>query len=166
MSCGFDSNNHVAFFIQFLKRNTNLETKDAVTISGRQPSGIYALNSDCFIDDNGDKIDDEALNPHIWLKREAIIDSDKIVMADVTAKVDRVSCESAVDFFLSLRKCLNHNFLPGLLVVSGGLMSFHYLTVIELYGGCAITVATHWRGWNREIDKHICVPGYVWMCTQ
>ena len=58
MSCGFESNNHVAFFIQFLKRNSSLPLKDAVTISGRQPSGIYAMNSECFIDANGKKIDD------------------------------------------------------------------------------------------------------------
>lgn len=142
MTCGFESNNHVAYFIQFLKRNTNLVTKDAVTISGRQLSGTYALNSKCFIDENGKKIEDETLISHVWLNREAIFDSDKIIMDDVTAKVDRVGTDTAVDFFISLKKCLNHNFLPGLLVVSGGLMSFHYLTVIELYGGCAITVAT------------------------
>ena len=63
-------------------------------------------------------------------------------MDDVIAKVDRVEIDSVIDFFISLKKCLNHNFLPSLLVVSGGLTSFHYLTVIELYGGCAITVAT------------------------
>ena len=31
---------------------------------------------------------DEALIPHVWLNRETIIDGDKIVMADVTAKVE------------------------------------------------------------------------------
>ena len=77
MSCGLECNNHVAFFIQFLKRNTSLVTKDAVTIPGRQPSGIYALNSECFIDENGEIIEDESSIPHIRLKREAITDSDK-----------------------------------------------------------------------------------------
>ena len=45
---------------------------------------------------------------------------------------------------------LNHNFLPGLLIVSGRLMSFHYLTVIELYGGCAGTVATGKSGTGKS----------------
>ena len=81
----------------------------------------------------------KVLNPS-HLAEESIIDSDKIVMADVTAKIDRVGVDTAVDLFISLKKCLNHKFLPGLLMVSGGF--FHYLTVVELYGGCAATVAT------------------------
>ena len=74
MTCGFKSNNHVAYFIKFLKRNTELLTKDAVTISGWQP-GIYALNCKCFIDENGKKKQktDEALIPHMWLNREVMI---------------------------------------------------------------------------------------------
>ena len=68
-------------------------------------------------------------------------------MADVTSTVthlglDKSGLDNAVEFLTSLKKCLNHNFLPGLLVVSGALMSFHYCTVIQLYGGCAVTVAT------------------------
>lgn len=62
-------------------------------------------------------------------------------MSDVTAKVDALGLDAAVNYLVSLKKCLNHNFLPGLLVVSGALMSFHYLTVVELYGGYAVTVA-------------------------
>ena len=79
--------------------------------------------------------------PHVWLKREAIKESDKIFLADITVKFETVDLDVAVEQFISLRKCLNHNFLPGLLVVSGALISFHYLTVIESYGGCAVTVA-------------------------
>ena len=72
MTCGYESNNHVAYFIQFLKRNTELLTKDTVMISGQQPSGIYALNSKCFIDENGKKNEDEALILHVWLNRKAM----------------------------------------------------------------------------------------------
>lgn len=142
MSCGFESNNHVTFFIQFLKRNSFLPLKDAVMISGRQPSGIYAMNSECFIDSNGKKINDPSTTPHVWLNRETIFDGDKIVMADVTANVTTVGLDYAVEYFLCLKSCLTHNFLSGLLVVSGALMSFHYRTIVQLYGGCAVTVAT------------------------
>ena len=62
-----------------------------MTISGRQPSGIYAMNADCYIDCNGKKINDPWSTPHVWLKREALFDGDKTVMADVTANVTTVS---------------------------------------------------------------------------
>ena len=39
MSCGFESNNHVAYFVQSLKRSTQLRSTVAVTYSGLQPSG-------------------------------------------------------------------------------------------------------------------------------
>ena len=41
-------------------------------------------------------------------------------------------------------------FLPGLLVVSGGLISFRYLTVIELYGVYAVMVATRDAGTRKS----------------
>ena len=141
MSCGFDSNNHVAFFVQFLKRSnsTPLPSREAVTVSGRQPCGIFALNPNCFIDDNGEKMGETS---YVWLRREVLFEGDKIVMDDVTAIVKPLTYSTAVEYFLSLQNILSHNFLPGLLVISGALMSFHYRTVIELYGGCAVTVAT------------------------
>ena len=152
MSCGFESNNHVAFFVQFLKRNVQggLQTKKAVMVSGQQQSGIFAMNSKCFLDSNGEEVA-EVSNPHVWLKRESIMESDKIMMDDVTAVVRKpLSLSSAVDFFLNLKKCLNHNLIPGLLVVSGAVMSFHYRTVIDKYGGCAVTVATGESGTGKS----------------
>lgn len=69
-------------------------------------------------------MEDHSLVPHIWLKREVIFEGDKIVMADVTSNVAHLGLDSAVEFLTSLKKFLNHNFLPGLLVVSRALMSF------------------------------------------
>ena len=34
-----------------------------------------------------------------------------------------------------------HNFIPSLIVIGGIILAFHYETVVELYGGCPITVA-------------------------
>lgn len=49
MSCGFESNNHVAYFVQSLKRNTSLRSTAAITCSGLQSNGVYAMNANCFI---------------------------------------------------------------------------------------------------------------------
>ncbi len=136
---GVVNDDGLLLFVQFLKRNVQggLQTKKAVMVSGQQQSGIFAMNSKCFLDSNGEEVA-EVSNPHVWLKRESIMESDKIMMDDVTAVVRKpLSLSSAVDFFLNLKKCLNHNLIPGLLVVSGAVMSFHYRTVIDKYGGCA-----------------------------
>ena len=140
MSCGFESNNHVAFFIQALKRNTRLQSRVAVTYSGLQPSGICALNPKCFIDEDGMLISDCRL---AWIDRDMLIESDKVVSNDIVADVSLPLCtKPAFDFFVSLKKCLNHNFLPALLIVAGAVMSFHYRVVVTKYQGCAVTVAS------------------------
>lgn len=71
------------------------------------------------------------------------IESDKVISEDIlSAVIQPLSTEPALDFYVSLKRCLNHNFLPGLLVVAGSLMSFHYRAVIKKYQGCAATVAS------------------------
>ena len=65
MSCGFESNNHVAYFVQSLKRSTQLRSTVAVTYSGLQPSGVYAMNANCFIDADGQLVADSGL---AWIK--------------------------------------------------------------------------------------------------
>ena len=138
--CGLESNNHVAYFVQSLKRGAPLKSTVAVTYSGLQASGVYAMNAECFISDDGKVLSDCSLT---WLKREMFVDSDKIVSDDICSTIVLpLSNEAAVDFYVSLKRCLNHNCLPGLLVVAGTLMSFHYRTVIEKHMGCPIVVAS------------------------
>lgn len=143
MSCGFDSNNHVAFFVQSLKRNINLKSTVAVTYSGLQPSGAYAMNDNCFIDAEGELIADCGL---AWINREMFVDSGsgKAVSDDITsAVIFPLSTAPAFNFFISLKRCLNHNFVPGLIVVAGAVMS---RTVIKKYQGCSVTVASGGSG--------------------
>ena len=138
----------MAFFIQSLKRRTVLRSLEAVTYSGLQPCGIYAMNSDCFIDPDGKVVSDSNLT---WIKREMFLESDKILSQDIASTVILpLSMDCAVDFYVFLKKCLNHNFLPGLLVVAGALMSFHYREVIDRHGGCAITVASGASGTGKS----------------
>ena len=69
-SCG------ILIFVQSLKRSTKLRLTVAVTYSGLQPSGIYAMNANCFIDTDGQLIADCWL---AWINREMFIESDKVV---------------------------------------------------------------------------------------
>jgi hypothetical protein len=140
MSCGFESNNHVAYFVQSLKRNTMLKSTVAVTYCGLQPSGIYAMNANCFINAEGQVVSDCGL---AWINREMFLESDRVVSDDIVSTVTLpLSTAPALEFYVSLKRCLNHNFLPGLLVVAGAVMSFHYRAVIKKYQGCSVTVAS------------------------
>ena len=132
MSCGFESNNHVAYFVQSLKRNSKLKSTVAVTFSGLQQSGIYAMNENCFIDADGKLLTDCGL---VWINREMFIESDKLVSDDIVSTIALpLSTVPALEFYVSLKRCLNHNFLPGLLIVAGAVMSFHYRYVFWFSG--------------------------------
>ena len=127
-------------FVHSLKRGSTLKTTTAVTYSGRQPTGVYAMNTDCFISKEGELVNECGLT---WLKRELFVESDKIVSDDISSTIVLpLSNTRAVDFYISLKKCLNHNALPGIMVVAGALMSFHYQAVIDKCMGCPIVVAT------------------------
>lgn len=52
-----------------------------------------------------------------------------------------MSVNPLVDLIATLEIILKHNFLPGLIVVSGVIIAFHFSTVKEMFGGCPITVA-------------------------
>ena len=108
--------------MQFLKRRVvPLTSKVAVTTSGQQPSGVFAMNPDCFIDANGEIIQD-CSSDITWTKWEMFSDCEKVALDDNIRAIVKLSLgtQHAVDFFLFLKKCFNHNFLPGLLVVCGG----------------------------------------------
>ena len=100
MSCGFESNNHVAYFVQSLKRSTQLRSTVAVTYSGLQPSGVYAMNANCFIDADG-QLADRGL---AWIKREMFIESDKVVSNDIVSTVSVPLSTSLLWSFMSPAK--------------------------------------------------------------
>ena len=46
------------------------------------------------------------------------------------------------DLFIQVNTCLKHNFIPGLLMIAGATMAFHYRQIVSTYGGCSMMVAT------------------------
>ena len=41
-----------------------------------------------------------------------------------------------------MKVALKHNYLAGLLMVSGGVMAMHYSKIVEVLSGCPIVVAS------------------------
>ena len=140
MTCGIDQNT-LPYFVQTLKRKTlNLPTKVAVP-KPMKIGNCYFLNENVTVDEYGNLMDFPS-SSYVWLKKDLLSDSDKILVTDILPKIQVPFQCNLMELFLSLEKCLKHNFIPCILVIAGAAMSFHYKKVVEVFGGCSIVVAT------------------------
>lgn len=68
----------------------------------------------------------------------------KIISTDLCPKISQpvVSepSEKLSNLIYLLEKCLKHNFIASLITIGAAIQTFHYETIIELYGGCPISV--------------------------
>ena len=143
MTCGLDPN-IVPYFIQSLKRQMKdkLPTKIAIIRPGRQEDGSFFLNDHTVIDEDGELID-FCRDTHVWIDKELISDNDKILVSDTLPKIHvPLSVSVLKEIFLQIQACLKHNLIPGLLIIAGAAMAFHYRQIVSTYGGCSIMVAT------------------------
>lgn len=139
MTCGLDQN-VLPYFIQTLKRqNPNLPTKTAITRPMKQDS-VYFMNEMVTIGEDGSLL--SFPDSYVWLRRDLISENDKMMVADILPVISVPLANNLMNMFCSMKQCLKHNFVPGLLVISGAVMSFHYTEIIKVYGGCSIVVAT------------------------
>ncbi len=136
MFCGFDSNS-IFFAVSETQYKGWSQSQESGYGVWSTTICFFALNPKCFIDSNGEEVVKTA-NPHVWLKRESIMENNMIIMDDVASIVQKPMGVYPV-LLTSWTIIL---FLPGLLVVSGAITAFHYCAVIDKYGGHAVTVAT------------------------
>lgn len=142
MTCGFDNNQLVEYFQHLLRcKPERLPVKQGVLSTGIQPDGSCILNGSTFISSEGVLMNPND-SPYIWVDKECICDAEKIRTADISPRVvTPLSVTPLADLIATLEIILKHNFLPGLIVVSGVIMAFHFSTIKEMFGGCPITVA-------------------------
>ena len=119
-----------------------LPTKIAVIRPGRQEDGRYFLNDHTVIDEDRELID-FCRDTHVWIDKELISDSDKILVSDILPKIHVPLSKSVLkEMFLQVKACLKHNLIRSLLMIAGATMAFHYHQIVSTYGGCSIVVAT------------------------
>ena len=64
-------------------------------------------------------------------------------MSEIMLSIKSPLSSSVLDSMIcKLTLCLKHNFIPGLLVVAGAAMSFHYQLIVALCSGCSVVVAS------------------------
>lgn len=79
----------------------------------------------------------------MWIDKELISDSDKILVSDIPPKIHVPLSKSVLEeMFLQVKACLKHNLIPGLLMIAGATIAFHSRQIVSTYGGCSIMVAT------------------------
>lgn len=142
MTCGFDNNQLVEYFQHLLRSNPDqLPVKQGVLSTGMQPDGSCILNGNTFISSAGVLMDPKD-SPYVWVDKECVCDAEKIRTTDISPRiVTPLSVIPLADLIATLEIILKHNFVPGLIVVSGAIMAFHFSTIKEMFGGCPITVA-------------------------
>lgn len=78
----------------------------------------------------------------MWLNKDLVYENDKILSADVSPPIILpLSDKPLTDLVLAMEMIAKHNFIPSVLVMAGITLAFHYETILEMYGGCPITVA-------------------------
>ena len=73
---------------------------------------------------------------------DIVFETDKIRSVDITPTIKVPLNEKVLSHLVTTVEIISqHNFIPSLIVIGGIILAFHYETVVELYGGCPITVA-------------------------
>lgn len=134
-----------ASFIQFLKAESKerLVIQKAVSVIGKQPckQPVWVLGDDMQINSDGCKILTEE-QTHVWLScmiAEQLGNiSPKEVLPEICVPLDTAILGTVLE---KIRRVMQHNFFPSVLVIAGAVMSMHYTTLLEC-GGCPTVVAT------------------------
>ena len=142
MTCGLDHIQLINYF-QHLQRSTHkqLPIKKGVLCTGMQPNGSCIVNDTIFISPDGVLINPEE-SPYVWLNKDFVYDGDKIKSADISPTIPvPLSGNPLAELITTLEVICKHNFLPALTMVAGVIMTFHYTTIKDMFGGCPISVA-------------------------
>ena len=142
MTCGLDHVQLIDYF-QHLQRSTHepLPINKAVLCTGMQPDGSCIVNDTIFISPDGVLINSED-SPYVWLNKYFVYDGDKIKSADTSPKIPLpLSSNPLTELITTLEVICKHNFLPALTVVAGGIMTSHYTTIKDMFGGYPVSVA-------------------------
>ncbi len=79
---------------------------------------------------------------YIWLDKNLLGDVGNVPSHCLLPKICTPLSVSPISRLLSAMKVvLKHNYLAGLLMVSGSIMAMHYSKIVEVLSGCPIVVA-------------------------
>ena len=141
-TCAF-SDTELVRFLQFLKADSeSIPVSKGSTIIGMQPnSSVWVLNETTQISDDGSLIPPDG-GSYTWTPTCIAANCDKVCLAElvptISPELDVQPSEHLVNL---LEQNCKHNFISALLVLGGAVMSCHYQTIVQQFGGFPIVLA-------------------------
>lgn len=121
------------------RRDGPLNTKQAVSRVGRQEDGSWVLNESLIVDADGTTVEKED-SPYTWVGHltsgPGIAKPTDAI--EVTLPLDS---KALIPLVKSLQSLLQHNFLPGMMVLGACAMSLHYEVTLDRYLNCPVAIA-------------------------
>ena len=145
LTCSFtdkELTQYISWKRRMFHKNEDKVDKEGVLQLGRQPCGkIWILSEDCCINKEG-----QITNNHnyVWLKNSASFGNStkEISLEEIACNVIKPLNSTPLPSLTTvLEKCLEHNFLSGLLFIGAGAMIFHYSKILELFKFCPQVMA-------------------------
>ena len=108
------------------------------------------MNEDVHINEDGLLIEN-ATSSNVFLSADLLSDNEKFTADDLCARIRiPLSTGPIKQLVANLKVCMKHNFVPSLLVIAGGILSFHYQQIVQCYGGCPLTFLTGESGTGKS----------------
>ena len=137
LACSFtdkELTQYISWKRRIFHKDESAVDKEGVLQLGRQPCGkIWILSQDCFISREGQITIN---HDYVWLKSSAPFGnpSKEINLEEIACNVKKpLNTMALPSLIMILEKCLEHNFLSGLLFIGAGAMIFHYHKILELF---------------------------------
>ena len=117
----------------------NLQVVKAVTQIGLQPNtSVWVFNEEVMINEDGKLVTSQDL---VWVKEALYNEISKIPITALVPSIHiPLSTDPLVRLMGPLKKCLKHNYIPGLLALGSALLSFHYASMHTIVGKCKVPI--------------------------
>ena len=128
-------------YMHYLKEvhEGSLQVVKAVTQIGLQPNtSVWVFNEEIMINDDGKLITSQDL---VWVKEALYNEISKIPITALIPSINTpLSIDPLVQLMVPLKKCLKHNYIPGLLALGSTLLSFHYASMHMIIGNYKVPI--------------------------
>ena len=127
-------------FIQAKKRRDGpLPTKQAVSRVGRQEDGSWVLNENIIVSAGGAIVKKED-NPYTWI--DHLIAGPGIAKPSNAINIPSpLDSKAMIPLINALQSVLQHNFLPGMMVLGACAMVLHYEAILDRYLNYPVAIA-------------------------
>jgi hypothetical protein len=142
LTCSF-TDTQLTEFYYYIKQDVedSIPSRKGAMFIGHQPeSDVWVITPDIHIDLNGSVLQDsEEGSPYVWLRHSMFSSLSAVSSKQLMPMINLpLSTQYLLQHMETLKSCLNHNFIPGLLTMGSVIMTFHYENIVELFDGCPI----------------------------